>query len=307
VTTSNWFKFTLLGLIWGSSFLWIKIAVGEVGPLTLVSYRTLFALLTLVVIILIQRPVIPFKRYYKEFFIIGFCNVAVPFVLISWSEQFISSGLASILNATVPLFTMLIAPFFVAEERITPARLVGLIVGFLGVVVLMSNHLDEGSNGLLGIGAMLGGALLYAASAVYIRKKFHGMAPIAQTFGQVFFATVIILPLALIFEAPFAIPHLPATWLAVGWLGVLGSGVAMVMFFGLMNAVGPTRTTLVTYAFPLVGVILGILVLGEHIDGRTIVGGLLILSGIIIVNSKVDLVQMAARLRRKPLGEKNDG
>jgi drug/metabolite transporter (DMT)-like permease len=185
LSISNWFKFGILGLIWGSSFLWIKIAVGEVGPLTLVSYRMLFALLTLLVVILIQRPVIPFRQNYKAFFVIGLCNVAVPFFLISWGEQYISSGLASILNATVPLFTMLIAPFFVVEERITPARLAGLIIGFLGVVVLMSNHLDEGSAGLLGIAAMLGGALFYAGGAVFIRKKVHGMAPIAQTFGQV--------------------------------------------------------------------------------------------------------------------------
>jgi drug/metabolite transporter (DMT)-like permease len=194
LSISNWFKFGILGLIWGSSFLWIKIAVGEVGPLTLVSYRMLFALLTLLVVILIQRPVIPFRQNYKAFFVIGLCNVAVP------------------------LFTMLIAPFFVVEERITPARLAGLIIGFLGVVVLMSNHLDEGSAGLLGIAAMLGGALFYAGGAVFIRKKVHGMAPIAQTFGQVIFATLIILPLAFIFEAPFAIPRLPPGWRSAGWV-----------------------------------------------------------------------------------------
>ena len=142
MSAKNWLKFILLGTIWGSSFLWIKIALQEVGPITLVVFRAGFATLGLLVVALVTRPKIR-KEDIWILAVLAFFNVTVPFVLISWSETHISSGMASILNSTVPLFTILIAPVVLAEERLTGRRIVGLLVGFAGVIVLMSNQLSS--------------------------------------------------------------------------------------------------------------------------------------------------------------------
>jgi drug/metabolite transporter (DMT)-like permease len=166
LTGKEWIKFIALGLIWGSSFLWIKIAVEEIGPFTLVSFRVLFALLGILAVVAYRRTTLPGKNWWPAFIILGLFNIAVPFVLISWAEQRIPSGIASIVNSTIPLFTILIAPLFLKDERITADRLVGLAAGFLGVIVLMSNQIESGIGSYqFGLLAMLLAAILYAGSA----------------------------------------------------------------------------------------------------------------------------------------------
>src|SRR3989304_4618458 len=142
----DWMVFALLGLVWGSSFLWIKVAVQEVGPATLVGYRLLIGLIGLAVVVAARRPSLPRDR--RTLFVLGVVgttNTALPFILISWGEQFIDSAIASILNGTVPLFTIVIAHLFLHDDRITPARILGLITGFIGGVVLMSRDLGAES------------------------------------------------------------------------------------------------------------------------------------------------------------------
>lgn len=288
MSAKNWFKFILLGTLWGSSFLWIKIALQEVGPLTLVTFRTGFATLGLIGVALAVRP-----KFRKEdgwvLAFLGFFNVALPFVLISWSETHISSGMAAILNSTVPLFTILIAPFFLSEERMTRRRVLGLVIGFVGVVVLMSNQLHS-ADALSGVGivTMLIAACSYAISGIFARKMQRGMQPVTQSLGQMGTAFLFVLPTALIGEAPFTFPHLPISYLALGWLGLLGSCLATLLWFSLLNSVGPTRTSMTTYIFPLVGVLLGMAFLQEQVDWRLIVGGLLIIVAVVIVNSKIN-------------------
>ncbi|HPH95276.1 MAG TPA: DMT family transporter [Anaerolineaceae bacterium] len=283
----DWLKFTLLGLIWGSSFLWIKIAVSEVSPFMLVSLRVLFALLGLLALAGITRAfkglVIP-PRQWGWFVLLGFTNVVIPFMLISWAETRITSGVASILNCTVPLFTILIAPFFVPEDRLSLPRLLGLGLGFAGVVLLMSQNLGGAGGSLEGELAMLGGALLYGISNVIARLKTRGYSPAIQSLLQVGPAGAamwLITPLA---DRPLVFPAQPLTWVALVWLGVMGSCIANWLYFSLIHSVGPTRTGLVTYVFPLVGVILGAVFLGERPGWQALLGGLLIISGIAAVN-----------------------
>lgn len=288
MSPKDWVKFICLGLVWGSSFLWIKIAVAEVGPLTLVSYRVWFALLGLVVALALVRPRRPQQKDLPALFLLAVFNVAVPFALISWSEQTITSAMASILNSTVPLFTILIAPLFLSEERLTPRRLLGLLMGFAGVVVLVSTP-SGGGLGRLGPGtlAMLLAALCYAGSAVFARRRTHHLSAEVQSIGQMLGASLIISPAAALLEAPFHLPRLPITWVALAWLGLLGSCVGTLLFYSLLKTAGPTRTTLTTYVFPLVGVALGWAVLGEQPGWRLLAGGMLIISGIVIVNSRL--------------------
>ena len=286
MSAKNWLKFILLGALWGTSFMWIKIALREVGPFTLVTFRTFFASMGLVVALLLSKNRLH-KRNLPVLLLLGLFNVALPFALISWAETHISSGMAAILNSTVPLFTILIAPFFLKEERLQGMRLAGLVIGFAGVVVLMSGELSAGDSlSGWGIAAMLVAACSYAASGILVKLKARGMHPTEQSLGQIGSGFLFILPAALTVEAPFTFPKLPLTYTALLWLGVLGSCVATLLWFSLLNSVGPTSTSMTTYLFPLMGVLLGLIFLGEVLSWRLVIGGILIIGAVVLVNTQ---------------------
>jgi drug/metabolite transporter (DMT)-like permease len=286
LSAKNWFKFVFLGLVWGSSFLWIKLALGEVGPFTLVLFRAGIAFMGLVVVWIVQRPEMHWSDLWK-FAVMGVFNHAFPIVLISWSEQHISSGLASILNSTVPLFTIMIAPLFLSDERITLKRALGLVIGFSGVIIIASDNL-MGGDSLIGIGIllMLVAACSYALSGIFARKVMTGIRAEAQSIGQMGMAFFFMIPATLIFEPPFHFPVQPLTITALIWLGLLGSCLALLLWFSLLNSVGPTKTSMVSYIFPLMGVILGMVFLHESPDWRVLVGGVLVVLAVVIVNSR---------------------
>jgi drug/metabolite transporter (DMT)-like permease len=287
LSLKNWIKFIILAGAWGSSFLWIKIAGQEIGPFSLVLLRASFALAGLTVALFIIRPELPRSlRGWLAFAFLGVFNVAVPFVLISWAERTITSGLASILNATVPLFTILLAAAFLPEDGLTAPKLLGLLVGFAGVIVLVYDQVGVDSLNLLSIGAMLLAAAFYGGSAVFARKATLGMRPAAQAFGQSLFSWLVMLPAASLAEGTLLhLPRLPITWLALAWLGLIGTFMATLLFFSLLNTIGPTRSTLVTYTFPLVGMLLGILFLAEPVKWQLFLGAALIISGVWMVNN----------------------
>ena len=285
----EWGAFALLGLIWGSSFLWIKIAVAEIGPFMLVAFRLLFGLVGLLIIMRLQKQAFPRERsLWLRFAFMGVFNTALPFVLISWGETKIDSGLASILNGTVPLFTIVIAHFGLHDEKITLPRIGGLVVGFIGVVVLVSR--DFGPEGLVGNVwgqlAVVAASISYATAITFSRKYLRGQPPVLQSTLVLLVADALVwlaLPVA---ERPLHFPALPLTWFAIVWLGLLGSCLAYLLFFYLNNVWGPTRASLVTYIFPVVGLFLGILFLRETPDWHLLVGSALIVGGIGVVNLK---------------------
>jgi len=282
----EWVAFVALGLVWGSSFLWIKVAVGEVAPLTLVAWRLLFGLSGLAAVVAVRRSTFPRdRRLWFWMALLGVTNTLLPFALISWGEQHIDSGVAAILNGTVPLFTMVIAHFFLKDDRMTVPRLVGLVVGFVGVIVLMGHDLDlsQASGSVLGQLAVLLAAMAYAGSAVLARRTLRGIDPMVQAFVPVLSATTLAWISASLLEG-VTVPTLPITWFALAWLGLLGSCVAYLLYFFLLHNVGPTRTTLVTYIFPVVGLVLGVTFLNEPVDLGLALGALLIIAGIAIVN-----------------------
>jgi drug/metabolite transporter (DMT)-like permease len=283
----EWGAFWLLGLIWGSSFLWIKIAVEEIGPFTLVAFRLLFGLMGLLGIMWLYKQTFPRdRRTLLAYLFMGVFQTALPFTLISWGETRIDSGLASILNGTMPLFVIVIAHFWLHDEKITPARLAGLIVGFVGVVVLVSR--DLGSQGVQGNVwgqlAVLAAAASYATAATFSRRYLRGQPPVVQSTMVLFFAGALMWLTAPVVEAPFTPPALPLTWVAVAWLGLLGSCLAYLLYFYLINAWGATHASVVTYVFPVIGLILGVLFLNEVADWRLLVGSLLVVAGIAVVN-----------------------
>jgi drug/metabolite transporter (DMT)-like permease len=306
LSTKEWFKFGILSILWGSSFLWIKIALAEVGPVTLVSLRLLLTVLGLLVVVIFRRPAWPGRQLLPIFLVLGLINSALPFTLISFSEQYISSGMAAILNSTVPLFTIMIAPLFLSDDPFTLPKATGLLIGFAGVIVLVSNQFNGGfTDQLIGMGAMLLASFCYAAGGVFARRKTQGLTPDVQTLGQMMMALFFIIPAAFIIEAPFTLPRLPISWIALGWLGLLSTAVGTLIFYSLLHSVGPTRTLLVTFMFPLVGVLLGILVLGEQLTWQQVIGGGLIISGIGIVNQLKPMTQLRLTTLRDKIKQGN--
>jgi len=282
----HWFAFILLGAVWSASFLWIKIAIQEVGPFTLVGYRVGFGALTVILVSLLTRTTWPRDRStWMTYGILGVTSVAIPFVLISWGEKTIDSAVAAILNASVPLFTILLAHFLLRDDRMTFQRMLGLLAGFAGVVVLLSRDLQPGAhNSLLGQAAVILASLFYSASAVFARLKTGHVPGLVRGGAPLLTASLVIWLIIPLVERPIHVPSLPITWVALLWLGVLGSGLALVLWYYLLHEIGPTRTALVSYIFPLGGVILGVIFLREELTWELFLGALLIVASVIVVN-----------------------
>jgi len=281
----HWLVFILLGAIWSSSFMWIKIAVQEVGPITLVAFRVLFGLLFGLAVILIQRPLLPRDlKSWMPVLILGISNVAIPFFLISWGEKSIDSAVASILDATVPLFTILAAHYLLRDDKMTVPKVAGLLIGFAGVVVLMSKDIGASTSSVLGQLAVVLASVFYAGSSIYARKTTEDAPSIMRSAGPLISSTAVMWLATVLVEQPVKIPQLPITWIALVWLGVLGSGLAFVMAYYLIHEIGPTRTTMVTYLFPLGGVLLGVLFLHEQLSWQLLAGGALIVGSLVVAN-----------------------
>ena len=283
----HWFVFILLGLIWSSSFMWIKLAIQEVSPAVLVAIRVLLGFLFGVVIIFIQRVKLPRDlKSWLNLLLLGITNFAAPFFLISWGEKTIDSSVAAILDATVPLFTIFLAHYLLKDDRITFQKALGLMVGFAGVIVLVSKDIGASSNTILGQAAVVLASIFYAGSAVFIRKTTQDVPGILRSTVPMFSASIVMWIAAFLTESPVQMPKLELTWTALLFLGILGSGLAFLMAFYLIHEIGPTRSTMVTYIFPLGGILLGVIFLHEEITWQLITGGILILASLLIVNFK---------------------
>ncbi len=265
--------------------MWIKIAVQEVGPITLVAFRVLFGLLFGIVIIFIQRVQLPRSfREWSPLLLLGITNVAIPFFLISWGEQSIDSAVAAILDATVPLFTILIAHYLLHDDKMTWPKVLGLLIGFAGVIILMSKDIGASFGSLLGQFAVVLASAFYAGSAVFARKTTEDTPGILRSAGPLISATVVMWLATFFVESPVEVPQLGITWIALLFLGILGSGLAFVLAYYLIHEIGPTRTSMVTYLFPLGGVILGVAFLNEQLSWQLLVGAALIVVSLVVAN-----------------------
>ena len=282
----DWLIFLALGFMWGSSYLFIKLAVDDFGTFTLVALRlTVGALLLWSVMRLAGQAVPRDRRLYGHLFVMSVINITIPFLLITWAEQSVDSSLAAILTSPVPLFAIVLSALFLPAEPMRVNGLVGLLVGFVGVVIITSRGLTTVGSSITGEIALLGAAVSYAAGAVYSRKFVHGVRPMIPAVFQVTFAAVLTGVLALVLEQPWeARPDLQAV-VAILWLGILGSGFAYLAVFRLFANWGATRTTLVAYLLPVVGIVLGYLVLNEPVDARLLIGTALVIAGVALVNS----------------------
>jgi drug/metabolite transporter (DMT)-like permease len=294
-----WGAFLLLALAWGTSFMFIKVASRTVAPLTLVTVRLLFAWPLLLLIARWRRLPLPRRRdTWRHLAVIGVINVAVPFSLITWAEsgaRGLDSGLASVLNSTVPLFSVIIAGLLWQMEQVTTSMVAGLLVGFGGVVVLFGGTATWSVNSLLPYVAVVLAAVAYALGTAYARRNLHGVPPVILATGQLFTANVTVAVGALLFD-DLGAQRFPLESLgALAWLGIIGSCLAYILYFYILREWGATRATLVTYVIPVVAVTVGFLFLDERVGWRLLVGGLLVLCGVAVVNWRPPRLRSRAR------------
>ncbi len=283
--------FVLLGLIWGSSFLWIKIAVDEIPPASLVAWRMALGAVGMVALLIAMRVRVPMRlRELLPLAVMGGINAGIPIFLISWGEQFVDSGTAAVLNSLVPIFSLVLAGLVLRVEPVTLLRVAGLVLGFAGAGLLASRELDlrADTTGLIGAGAVVLAALSYAFGASYARHRIRSTHRYVVAGGTLVFATLYTMILALVQDGGLIVPREAETLIAVAWLGLLGSFIAYVLFFYLIENLGATIASMVTYIFPVVGVGLGVAVLGEQMDLRLAIGTLLVLAGIAVVTLRYD-------------------
>ena len=286
-----WIWLLSLSVLWGGSFFFAKVAIGELGPLTVVFVRVALAALALDVVLL-ATATNPFRRGapWSAYFAMGFLNNVVPFSLIFWGQTEIASGLASILNATTPLFTLLVAHFLTQDEKTDGAKVLALLAGFAGVAALIGPDLLVSGASVWGELACLGAALSYAFAGVYGRRfKLMQIAPIEAAAGQVTASTVLILPIMLAVEHPWALPALPSTtvWAALSGLALLSTALAYVLYFRILAAAGATNLLLVTFLIPVTAVLLGAAVLGERLAPRHFAGMALIGLGLAAIDGRI--------------------
>jgi len=294
VTGRDWAYLLGLSALWGSSYLFIKIAVdGHLAPAELVFVRLVLATAVLYLVARLQGLRLPRdRRVWRSFAIMGLVGTALPFLLISWGETTLDSSLAAVLNATVPIATVLLSHYWTRQERLTPSRIVGLLAGFLGVVVVVGNvsfH-TVGGMGALGVAALLLSSLCYGVSAIFARGAFGGVAPVVASMGQMLCgALYTAIPGTISALAERQAPRVGAVAAMVA-LALLGTVGAYLLYYRLIARVGATRTTTSTYLLPAFAVVYGALFLHESVTPRLLVGFALILLGIAFVTRRVTSV-----------------
>lgn len=270
-----WVMLLTLSVLWGSSFFFVGLVVSALPPLTIVLARVGFAAVTLWIVIAVLR--IPCPKSLKVWlalfgmglFGMGLLNNVIPFSLIVWGQTQIPSGLASIFNATTPLFTVVIAGLLLSDERLTPAKLIGALVGLIGTAYMIgpSALSDLGGDALAQL-AIIGSSISYGFASVFGRRfKSMGLPPITTAAGQVTASTVILVPFVLLIDHPFQLP-MPGLeiWASLLALAVFSTALAYILYFKILLVAGATNLTLVTFLIPISAILLGYVVLGERLE-----------------------------------------
>lgn len=303
----KWIAFLVVSIIWGSSFLLIRIGVDEMSPFQVVFIRTVIAAIGLNAVLYLRGDRLPLTRgTLLNFLMMGIVSMTIPFGLIAWGEVSVDSGLASVLNSTAALFTLIIAHFAFVDERITPQKIIGVVVGFIGVIVLFSRSLSGdglASSTLAGQLAIVLASLFYGIGGVQTRKTIQRLKnPLMVSAGTMLFAAItsgIAMLAAPVLGGQPATPLAAvqsSTLLAVIVLGILNTFVAYLMFYWVIQQMGSAKASMVTYVVPVVGVGLGVLIGDTVLDVTLVAGALLIASGIVIVNVRRRMLM----LRRAP-------
>ena len=290
MTMAEWTMLLVLSAVWGGSFFFNGVAVRELPVFTVVVSRVALAALVLLAVLRLKgERLAPDRRVWTAFLVMGLLNNVIPFSLIVWGQQHIASGVASILNASTPLFTVVLAHFLTQDERMNPGRLAGVVVGFAGVAVMIGGDAVEA----LGVNVTaqlmcVAGAVAYAFAGIYGRRfKAMGVSPLATATGQVVASSLLLLPLMLAVDRPWTldVPSAPALGALVG-VATVSTAFAYVLYFRILSTAGATNLLLVTFLIPVSAILLGILFLDEALLARHVAGMALIGLGLAAIDGR---------------------
>ena len=281
----------LLSLLWGGAFFMIELGLRGFPPNTLVFLRMALAVPPMLLILKLFGHRLPSDRKsWQQLFVLGAINAALPFILFFWGQTRIESGLASVLNATTPLWGVVTAHFLTRDEKATPARVVGVLLGLAGIIVMVGAEALDGITGsVLAQIACLVATLLYALAAVYGRTLSQStMTPLVVATGQVITAAIFMLPVLLVVDQPWTLPA--AGWDA--WAGAIGlaipsTAIAYFFYFRLIDRAGASNAMLVAFIMPVVAIVLGVVALGETVELKEIAGAALIALGLLAIDGRL--------------------
>lgn len=287
----EWGMLLALSVLWGGSFFFTGIAVKELPPFTIVALRVGLAALALLALVRAMGLSMPSdRRTWTAFLGMGLLNNLIPFCLIVWGQTQIASGLASILNATTPLFAVIVAHFLTADEKMTGNKLAGVAIGLLGVSMMIGPEALAGlGSNIWGQLAVLGAAVSYSFAGIFGRRfKAMGVQPILTATGQVGASTLMLVPVALLVDRPWAlaVPG-PATWAALLGMALLSTALAYVLFFRILASAGAINLMLVTFLIPVSAILLGSLVLGERLEPKHFFGMATIAAGLAAIDGRL--------------------
>ncbi|MES5043997.1 DMT family transporter [Rhizobium nepotum] len=287
----EWGMLVALSLLWGGSFFFIGIAVKELPPVTIVALRVSLAATALLIVCRIMGLHLPREgAVWRAFFGMGLLNNIIPFCLIVWGQTHIASGLASILNATTPLFTVIVAHFLTTDEKMTSNKLAGVLIGFVGVATMIGPAAFGGAaSNLWGQLAILGAAISYSFAGIFGRRfKAMGVPPLMTATGQISSSTLMLIPAALLIDKPWtlAMPSL-GTWGALVGIALLSTALAYLIFFRILATAGATNLALVTFLIPVSAILLGSLILGEQLEVKHFAGMAMIAAGLAAIDGRL--------------------
>ncbi|MFT6674139.1 MAG: drug/metabolite transporter (DMT)-like permease [Sulfitobacter sp.] len=289
ISSRAWAELLLLAAIWGASFVSIRIALDEIGPLTAVAHRVFWAMLALWLAVFLMRLKIPRDpKVWIGFLGMGVLNNVIPFVLMAWGQLHIESGLTSILNAATAIFGVIAAAVFFADERITPRKMLGVGLGFAGVATAIGldnlRHFDLRSLGQL---AVIGGTVSYALASVWARKRLSRQPAQVAAAGMVTSSTLIMVPLAWIVEGPISLALEPRTLWAIAYYALVATALAYLLYYRVLAMAGSGNLMLVTLLIPPFAILLGASLLGESLHPAAYGGFALLTIGLLVLDGRV--------------------
>ncbi|WP_201511460.1 DMT family transporter [Psychrobacter alimentarius] len=283
MTNRDLITFITLSFMWSLSFIFYRIGVPEFGSLAFASLRVVLAGLTMLVFVIVKKKNRQgILKNWKVLTLVGLFSAAIPFVLFSLSARLVNAGVLAVLNASVPMMSGFIASTFF-KDRLSKKQILGLVIGVVGVIILMSENLfgeqaATSGSGLLSMGYALLACVGYAVGANITRNYLDNVSPVAITAGSLIIGSVIMLPVAL-YEFPYGKSISLTAWVSVICIGVLSTAIALIFMNQLIKSIGPMRATSITLVIPIFAIILGYLLLGEALDTPAIIGSVVILFG----------------------------
>ncbi|MDX2144474.1 MAG: DMT family transporter [Rhodospirillaceae bacterium] len=284
MNATAWTLLITLSVLWGGSFFFVGVAVRDLPPLTIVTLRVLGGAVALNIVLLALRLRLPSSPHiWRNFFVMGLLNNALPFCLLVWAQTQIASGLASILNAATPMATVLLAHVMTDDEKMTVNRVAGVMIGIAGVAVMIgADVLGSATGTLMAQLACVAATVSYALAGIYGRRfKTMNLSPLITATGQLTAAVIMLAPVTLLIDRPWLLPApSTATWQALAGIALLSTALAYILYFRILALAGATNIALVTLLVPVSAILLGTLALGERLDASHVLGFSLIAAGL---------------------------